>query len=317
MKRRGIAAALIATLVVALTGCLRYSGVYNIQSNGTVSGQIYTALKEGYQDDSKPYHGTNAGDIAAHFQNATISEMMNPPWYGYIITFTDEPLSTFAAVPSEAWQVQITKSGNVYTVNGYNTDQADDNTRNAIKNNDGFVSLQVSFPGTVKDPGNSKDSGELNGVGYVVWDLVNMTGTPHATGNGGLILLYPGIHFNPIQPTAAPATTPAPPANPPKTTPQPVVTVVVTPSPKASPSASPSPSPTPTAMAAGSSGGSSGIPPWVWIVMGGLLAALAGLGGFMAANRAKVPTPAVAGGAATDAGPADAPSAGDAKPDDT
>ncbi len=311
MRRRSLAAAMIAALVLTLTGCLRYNSIYYIQSDGTVSGQIYTALKDGYQDDSKPYHGTNAGDIAAYFQNATITDFSGSGWYGDIVTFNNEPLSTFAAPPDEAWKVQITKNNNTYHVVGYDTDQVDDNTRNNIENNDGYVYLNVSFPGTLTDAGNAAQNGNTNGIGWAKWDMVNMTGSPYATGNGGLILINPGIfHLNPINPSATPAPSPtqAAPA------PQPVTTVVVTPSPTSSakPSASPSASPSTSAVAAGGgAGGSTGVPPWVWITMAALVVALAGVGGYMVATRGRAPVPATAGDA-----PDPGPDSGDVASDD-
>ena len=132
MKRRTLAAVLIAGLVLALTGCMRYNSIYYIQSDGTVSGQIYTAIKEGYQTDSDPYKGTGAGDIAAQFPGATITNETSAPWYAYRVSFSNAPLSAFSAVPTESWQVKITKSGNVYKVLGYDTSQTSSATHDAI-----------------------------------------------------------------------------------------------------------------------------------------------------------------------------------------
>ncbi len=288
MKRRSLAAVLIATLVLTLTGCLRYNSIYYIQSDGTVSGQIYTALKEGYQTNSDPYKGTGAGEIAAQFPGATIADVTSAPWYGYMVSFSNAPLSSFAAVPSAAWQVQITKTGNVYKVVGYNTDSTTPETRNAITSEGGYTFLQIGFPGALKDGGNASSSGTASGSGWAEWDLINMTGTPHADGYGGLIFIDPGLyHFDPIPispgPIATPAATPAP---------KPVVTVVVTPSaaPSPSPSASSaaSPSPTLTTIGAPPSGGSGeGIPPWVWIALAALVVALAGVGGFLLSQRGR------------------------------
>ena len=306
MKRRSLAAILIATLVLTLTGCLRYNSIYYIQSDGTVSGQIYTALKEGYQTDSDPYKGTGAAEIAAAFPGSTITDVTSAPWYGYMIHFSNAPLSSFSAVPTAAWGVQITKTGNVYKVVGYNTDSTTADTRNAINSNGGYSYVQVGFPGALKDAGNAWDSGTSSGSGWAEWDLVNMTGTPHAEGYGSLIFVDPGFfHFDPIPvspgPLATPAATPAP---------APVVTVVVTPSPAASPAASPSasksasPSPSPTTIAAPHSGGSGGIPLAVWIVLGALLLALVGVGSYMLAQRGRgagVAVAAAGSGAATPA----------------
>ncbi len=300
MRRRSLAAVMIAALVLSLTGCLRENSNYYIQSDGKVSGSIYTALKEGYQDDSKPYHGTDAGTIAAYFQNATITEEISAPWYGYVVTFTNEPLSTFSAVPQEAWQIQIAKSGNTYNVTGYDTNQIDGNTRNSISSNGGWVYLHINFPGAVTDVGNASYTGTTSGSGWVKWDMMSVTGAPHASGSGGIILLYPGVfQLNPISPMATPAVIPtaqptAPAPQPAAPAPQPVVTVVTTPSPSASPSASPSPSV--SAVAVGTTGGSSGIPAWIWIAMAAMAVGLAGLGGFMVATRGRVPAPVVAGG---------------------
>jgi hypothetical protein len=285
MKRRSLAAVLIATLVLTLTGCLRYNSIYYIQSDGTVSGQIYTALKEGYQTNSDPYKGTGAGDIAAQFPGATITDVTAAPWYAYLVSFSNAPLSSFAAVPSAAWQVQITHVGNVYKVVGYDTDGTTADTRNAINSNGGYTYLQIGFPGALKDAGNAASSGTSSGSGWAEWDLVNMTGTPYADGYGGLMFVDPGLfHFDPFGPTPGPVATPAP-----TPVPKPAVTVVITPSaaPSPSPSASggASPSPTLTTIAAPSSGGSGGIPAAVWIVLAALVVALAGLGGFMLSRR--------------------------------
>ncbi len=295
MKRRSLAAVLIAALVFTLTGCLRYNSIYYIQSDGTVSGQIYTALKEGYQTDSDPYKGTGAGDIAAHFPGATITNVTAPPWYAYRVSFSNAPLSSFAAVPDAGWQAQITKSGNVYSVVGYNTDLTSASTRDAITSNDGYSYLQVGYPGALKDAGNATSSGTSSGSGWTEWDLVNMTGTPHAQGYGSLLLIDPGIfHFFPLDPTSAPVATPTPTAAPapmPGTAPAPAVTVVITPSAASasSPSASDgaSPSPTLATIAAPSSGGSGGVPLAVWIVLAALVVALAGVGSFLLAQRGR------------------------------
>ena len=300
MKRRSLAAVLIATLVLALTGCLRYNSIYYIQSDGTVSGQIYTAIKEGYQTDSDPYKGTGAGTIAAAFPGATISDVTAAPWYAYMVSFSNAPLSSFSAVPTEAWQAQITKTGNVYKVVGYNTDGTTAETREAINSNGGYTYLQVGFPGALKDGGNAASSGTSSGSGWAEWDLVNMTGTPHADGYGGLIYINPGIFdFDLIPLTPGPLSTPA-------ATPAPVVTVVVTPSAAASPSPSPSPSasegaspsPTLTTIAAPSTGDSGGVPLAVWIVLAALVAAAVGVGSFLLARRGSGAGVAVAGAGA-------------------
>ena len=309
MKRRSLAAVLIATLVLVLTGCLRYNSIYYIQSDGTVSGQIYTALKEGYQNDSDPYKGTGADTIAAAFPGATISDVTSAPWYAYMISFSNAPLSSFSAVPTEAWQAQITKTGNVYKVVGYNTDGTTAETREAINSNGGYAYLQVGFPGALKDGGNAAESGTSSGSGWANWDLVNMTGTPHAEGYGGLIYINPGIFdFDLIPLTPGPLSTPA-------ATPAPVVTVVVTPSPAASPSPSASggatPSPTLTTIAAPATGDSGGVPLAVWIVLGALLVAAVGVGSYLLARRGSGAGVAVAGAGAGDSGAGTAAASGD------
>ena len=324
MKRRSLAVVLIAGLVLSLTGCLRYNSIYYIQSDGTVSGQIYTAIKEGYQTDSDPYKGTGAGDIASHFPGATITNETSAPWYAYRVSFDHAPLSAFSAVPTASWQVKITKSGNVYKVLGYDTSQIDSTTHDNIVNNGGYVKLGVGFPGALKDGGNAASSGTSSGAGWADWELTNMTDAPHAEGYDGTLFLFPGLFtIGPIFPSAspaAPATTPAPAA------PDPVVTVVVTPSPAApaapaapapSPSTSASPSASPsltvTAVAAPGTGGSGGIPPWVFITGGLLLVALVGLGSYLLAMRGR--TPALAGAAGADATAADSAAADSAAAD--
>jgi hypothetical protein len=323
MKRRSLAAVLIAALVLTLTGCLRYNSIYYIQSDGTVSGQVYTALKEGYQVDSDPYKGTGAGDIAALFPGATITDVTAAPWYAYMVSFSNAPLSSFAAVPSAGWQAQITKAGGVYKVLGYNTDGTTAETRNAILTNDGYSYLQVGFPGALKDGGNATGSGTSSGAGWADWDLMNMTGEPHAEGYTGALFLDPGFfHLDPTLIGPAPVVTPAP-------APAPVVTVVITPSAAPAPAPSPSasggatPSPTLTTIAAPSSGGSGGVPLAVWIVLAALVVALVGVGSFLLAQRGRGAgvAAAVAGGsgdavppASGASGAATTPAAGETAP---
>jgi hypothetical protein len=308
MRRRSLAVALIAALVLSLTGCLRYSAIYYIQSDGTVSGQIYTALKEGYQTNSDPYKGTGAGSIAAQFPGATVTDQSMGEWYGYLVSFSNAPLSSFSTAPSAAWDAQITKTGGVYKIVGYNTDSTTAETRDAITSNAGYSYLQIGFPGALKDAGNAASSGTTSGgSGWAQWDLVTMTGTPHAEGYGAVLTIDPGIyHFFPLDPTPGPVASPAP-------APAPVVTVVVTPSAGPSPSPSesiaPSPSPTLTTIAAPLSGGSGGTPVALWIVLAALVVALAGLGGFMLFQRGRAA--GVANAAAGGSGEATPPVAGD------
>lgn len=286
MRRKAVVALLAAALTIALSGCLRQSAYYYIQSDDTVDGVIYIALHEDYITASDPYRGTGAGDIAAYFDNATIEPFDNGPWKGYHITFENEPLATFAGSPAESWQIQISKASNVYTVHGYTPTPDDDSVRTAIQDNDGFMQLTVSFPGKVVESTDKKEGSAPNETpGWVAWDQLSTTNAPYAKGNGGLIVfLIPGL-IDLFDPEGDPV--PNPPATDPESEPEPgpVVTVVVTPSPE--PGAEPSASPSATVTADGDDAKSGGIPVWIWIVGAVLLAGAAGLGGVLIAQRGK------------------------------
>ena len=290
MTRRSIVLVLAAALALVLSGCARYSTSYTIQTDDTVDGSIYVALAEGYQTDSSPYYGTGAGDIAASFTNATITEQIVPGWYGYTIDFTDEPLATFGWDPDQPWKLQITKSSGGYSVLGFDGVYTADQV-NTIQTNDGWMTLSVTFPGALTEEYGAVASGTTDaGQGWAYWDLLAIeaggSGQAYARGNTGLPTLHlvPGL-LDDLFPD--PATLPADPA--------PAVTVTI--APPVEPVVTPAPSVTPTAVPAGNDGSSdkTSIPVWVWAAGGALVVALAGLIGYTAANRKpKIAAPAAA-----------------------
>ncbi len=293
MRGRPLTACMAGLAILVLGGCMRQSAYYYIQPDDTVDGTIYVALDEAYVDASDAYRGTGADDVAAFFAHSTITPFDNGKWKGYHVAFEDEPLATFAGVTDETWGVQIVKVSNQYVIHGYAPTSSDDSLRQAIIDDDGFMQLTVSFPGTLVEQTESDQmSGATVKPGWASWDMTTVTAAPYAKGNGGFLYsLVPGFaHL--FLPSGDPdphpsASVVAPPA------PEPVVTVVITPSPVES--ASPSPSPTPSVIAAPESDSSSGIPVWVWVVGAVLLAALAGLGGVLFAtlkNQKATPPPA-------------------------
>ena len=303
MRGRLLAACVAGLAILTLGGCMRQSAYYYIQPNDTVDGTIYVALDEAYVDEADAYRGTGAGEVAAFFDNATITPFDNGKWKGYHVAFEDEPLASFAGVPTETWGVQIVKASNQYTVHGYAPKPSEDSTRQAIIDGDGFLRLTVSFPGTLVDQTESDEmSGATEKPGWASWDGTTVANAPYAKGNGGLLFHFvPGVYdlFLPSgDPDPNPSTSAAAPA------PDPVVTVVITPSsaPSASPSASPSPTPSLIAAPESDSDSDSGIPVWIWIVGAVLLAAVVGLGSYLLATRksaaaavGSAPKPAPAG----------------------
>ena len=289
MRRRLLAACLAGLAVLTLGGCLRQSAYYYIQPDNTVDGTIYIALDEAYTNASDPYRGTGAGDIAAFFDHATVTAFDNGKWKGYHVDFVDEPLATFSEAVTDTWGVQILKdSNNEYVINGYAPTASDASARQTILDDDGFMQLTVSFPGSLIQQTEAKETSAPGETpGWAAWDMLNVTNAPTARGKGGLLFhLVPGVGslFLPSgDPVPNPTTSAAPAA------PQPVVTVVVTPNaaPNASSSsntgANPSPSSTPIAAPPEETGART--PAWVWIVGAALLVALAGLTGALVATR--------------------------------
>ncbi len=289
MGKRIIIACVAALAILTLTGCMRQSAYYYVQTDGKVSGTIYVALDEAYVDDTDPYRGTGADDIAAFFDNTSISPFDSGTWKGYQIQFANEPLASFANPPTEAWGIQIVKAGNTYVVHGYTPTSEDESMRQTIKDNDGFIQLTVVFPGSlVEQTGAKESSASGEKPGWAAWDMLTVTDTPYAKGNAGLVF-YPLPDFTIIVPVGDPVPVPMPGASvvaPPATEPDPVVTVVVTPSPVSTAAAavtpSPSPSESPSVVAASDEDAGTSIPAWIWIVGVALLVALGALSGVLA-----------------------------------
>ncbi len=297
MARHVARAALAVALAVVLSGCVRFSSSYTIQTDDTVDGTIFVALAEGYQTDTDPYKGTGAGDIAANFTNATITENIVAGWYGYIVDFTDEPLATFAWDPDQPWKLQITKTTDGYSVLGFNGEYTSDQV-DTIQGADGWMTMSVTFPGALMEQYGAVASGTTDaGQGWAYWDLLAIekggSGQAYARGKTAVtfVHLVPGL-LDDLFPD--PATLPTEPAPAVTVTIAPHVEPVVTPTPDATPSVASTA--TPTAAPTGSDGTSdkTSIPVWVWAAGGALVAALAGLIGYTAANRKpKTPEPAV------------------------
>ncbi len=270
----------VVLAAILLTGC-RYSATYTINADNTVSGRIYTA---GYLDPGdasahdtiKAYIDGDADNIASAFSTSVKSLYIDGDWYGYFIDITDEPLPSFAAAPEAAWDIQIIRTGPQYRVNGYTFTDDDDVPRPSARDNGGYLTVDVRMPGNLTYSVSASLATET--PARVQWDLLNVVPvgtTPTATSD---------------------ASSPEPPAPP---APEPVVTVVIPPAPEpvVTPSVTPSASPSaPPLIAPAPSGDDNGIPLWVWAVGGVLVLALAGMIGFMVANR-KTPTPAPAASA--------------------
>ncbi len=278
--RKSIAAVAALVLAFALTGCLRYNANYYLRNDGTVDGAITTSIKKDSADETDPYKGTGAGAIRDSFHTIEeFNDLSDGDWYTYEILFLDEPMTSFDSDPTEPWQIRIGFDGEGQQIWGFDTDTYDDTTRNAIANGDGYVTLRVKFPREITDPGNLQDR-TPDGHGEIAfWDLLNMTGAPHAGAFGDGPPPAPAAPAPATEPAPAPATEPAP---APATEPAPAPSATEAP-PAAAPV--PSASPTATVSAAAESGGGGGIPVWAWVVLSTLAAAVAALAGVLIAAR--------------------------------
>lgn len=267
MSKRLRVACGIAVVALLLSSC-RYGANYTINNNGTVTGRVYVALYQDPDPSAADVHDmveSEAQTIADSFTTSVVTPHDEGDWVGYYVNINNEPLASFADPPQATWDIQITKSGNEYSVVGW-TAAADDMARSSATDAGGYLELEVHFPGNLIEADNA--SATTVAPGYAFFNLLTVPVgvAPYARGFG-----------------------PPPPA------PDPVVTVVITPEPVVTPVVTPvvSPSETPSASpsAAPAEEGGTSIPPWVWAVGGVLVVALAAMIGFALASR-KPATPA-------------------------
>ena len=262
------AATVVATF--ALAGCLKTDAEFTIKENNTVDGTIYLATDKEYVDDATPSKTHDADAEAARYTNATVTHYETDRWYGDRIDVASEPLASFTAA-SDAWEIDLQRAGDQFVVTGPVPDPDDADSQQTIQEEDGSAMLVVHFPGPIQE-----HNGSLSDANTVRWDMLEMTEAPYAR----------GLAFESEDP-------------------EPTVTVVVTPSatpiasaapsPSASQSVAASPSASPSASTAPASD-DGGIPTWVWIAGGVMLALLIALVGVMVgllASRGKK-APAVA-----------------------
>jgi len=268
-----------AFMALALTGCLRQSAQYEITNAGTVDARFYVAIHDDYLDESETYKGTPAGEILDHFVTATISPQDFPEWTGFVILLEDEPMSSFNDPATTTWDVRILGDDSERKVYGMEYNSEQDGIRQTIIDNDGYLTLEMTFPGDVVV---ENGAGVWFGPGWstVQWNMATILAQPYARAR----MPFVGLPE---------------PADPPE--PNPVVTVVITPDPEPDPVVTPEPDPTesllptPSASAvpateipAEPADGDS-LPVWIWIVGAALVATLAGMSTYLMTNRSKTP----------------------------
>jgi hypothetical protein len=261
MSRKATLLCVLTIATLAITGCTREEGNYTITENNTVNGTIILAVPQNETNDAVSTWDT--ATIAAEFAHATVTDLGSPDWVGSRITFSDEPIATFHD-PTELYQIGITRVGSQFVVEGAPVDPSMAEFRQAVIDSGGIISIRVAFPGEVYE-----HNGSLSG-NAVTWSVLTQSETIYARGSA----------------------VPPPPADP-VPDPDPANTIVITPSAAVqtpTPTPNVSPSATPSAGVVEAKGNS--IPMWVWAVGGVLVAALAGMIGYLVANRKPaVPAP--------------------------
>lgn len=163
--------AVVATTLLALTGCFRVVSEYTLNEDDTVDGSVIFAFAEEFADEDLSQL-TGGGDPAADFENARVEEYNEDGFVGTKVTFTDQPLSSFPSDDS----FSITREGDTYVVSG------------SLGTEDEFfdgadLRLIVTFPGEV-----TEHNGTLSG-NTVTWDAAegqfDVSAVGSAVGGGG------------------------------------------------------------------------------------------------------------------------------------
>ena len=165
------------TVVMALSGCLRFDANLTLSPDDTVTGRFVVAVKEGTGKDYQTTDRAMAESIWASYPaakalgDAKVTDYSGDGYVGISVGFADEPLATFAPTAS-AWG--ITRVADEFVVSGPSNATATQAaggggtgafTGDLSQLSDAELKVAITFPGPV-----SSANGTITGK-TVAWNL--------------------------------------------------------------------------------------------------------------------------------------------------
>lgn len=165
-SRKITLAALVGSLVLLLSGCVRFQADLSFNTDDTVDGSIVVAMALGDQDDAKSQAAASVEQIESQLLGSLrgetgvrASEYDQDGYYGTRFDLDDTPLSAFNGGGNEG-KLALSRMGEEYVFSGLLNFTPDDG-EDAVDPDDDTTNITVSitFPGTV-----TEHNGELNGT---------------------------------------------------------------------------------------------------------------------------------------------------------
>lgn len=165
-------------MVLALSGCLRFTADLTVSQENTVTGAYVVAVPTGTGESlgmsdkevaQELWADTDLGD---GLSNATIDGYREGEWSGVVVRFTDEPLSAFAPT-SDRWG--ITRQGDTFVVSGVMSGSSLTEDEAQAGQTAPDVRVSLTFPGSV-----TSSNGEVRGR-TVTWVITEENAPLSAT----------------------------------------------------------------------------------------------------------------------------------------
>jgi hypothetical protein len=171
-KKKLAVVALVATVALSLSGCIKSVTNIVIHDNDTVSGRYIFAIEKTYAEgmSMEDIVSQLGGDTATEgMTNATSKPYDDGTFTGTEVNFADEPLSAIQGSDGS-----VVHEGGTFV---FDAPAPDLTSMEGMPDADKAVAtLTVTFPGAVTD-----HNGSLSGT-TVTWNMLTQTEAPHAVG---------------------------------------------------------------------------------------------------------------------------------------